>query len=389
MKIKQRLKLACSMCLLFGFTTLYPFLLYTDNAFIAEWRTIYIETAMSTMTHQYLATAIMPDSIITETMEVREQITADQADVQSQWSVTEITAMDRAEQVVDEKEWFYTLFEELDQETMEAYFEKNPEAIENGYAAVNIDECDSSSDTGIYTTAGDHVMAVNAVEGILILEVKDTIYNGRLALVKDASRVSIGLAQYVFTGAGMRLDDLAEYNGAILAINASGFIDPDGVGDGGDPYGYLKVGGEELQGAFGGGYKILGFDADNQLQIGVSSDTDIFVDAVEFGPALIVDGEDMLAYASTGFGNQPRTAIAQSADKTVMFLVIDGRQTHSLGASIVDCKEIFERYGAVQAINLDGGSSSIMYYNGRSITKASTASGNTLGRQLPNCFMVT
>ncbi len=387
MKISQRLGLAFWMCILFGFTTFYPFLVYTDNAFVSKWRTIYIETAMSTMTHQYLATAIIPESVITSAMGVREQMTEDQKDVESSWTVTELTAVERAEQEVDEKEIFYTLFAELDADKMETYLEKNPEVVEDGYMSINIDYCDNAKDYGIETLAGDNVLAVNAAEGVLIVEVEGALYNGRLAILKDASRVGVGLCEDIFNGAGMRINELAEYNNALVAINASGFIDYDGVGDGGDPYGYLKVDGEELQGAYGHGYKILGFDAEHQFQIGVAEDTEKFVDAVEFGPALIVDGESMLKYASTGFGTQPRTAIAQTGDKTVLMLVIDGRQTHSFGASIEDCADIFERYGAVQAINLDGGSSSIMYYNGRNITKASTASGNTEGRMLPTCFM--
>lgn len=390
MRIKQRFKLAFWMCLLFGFTTLYPFLLYTTNDFVTTWRTIYIETAMSTMTHQWLATAFIPGDIIDDVMLVREQMTEDQKDLESQWTVSSITAVERAEQVVDEKEWFYTLFDELDEEAMEAFFEKNPSTLENGYAEVNIDYCDDPDEYGIWTYQGDNVLAVNAQEGILILEVTGSLYNGRLAIVKDASKVSVGLCENIFTGAGMQIADMAEYNNAILAINASGFVDIDGVGNGGEPYGYLKVDGEELQGAYGAGYKILGFDYDDVFQIGVSSDTSYFRDAVEFGPALIVDGVSMLQYASTGFGTQPRTAIGQAEDKTVLMLVIDGRQTtHSFGASIEDCADILERYGAVQAINLDGGSSSIMYYNGREITSPTTASMNPAGRALPNCFMVT
>ncbi|MBP3311711.1 MAG: phosphodiester glycosidase family protein, partial [Butyricicoccus sp.] len=59
------------------------------------------------------------------------------------------------------------------------------------------------------------------------------------------------------------------------------------------------------------------------------------------------------------------------------------------GATVGDCKEILENYGAVQACNLDGGSSSVMYYNGREITHPTTASNNPKGRHLPDAFIVT
>ena len=53
-----------------------------------------------------------------------------------------------------------------------------------------------------------------------------------------------------------------------------------------------------------------------------------------------------------------------------------------------DLADIMERYGAEQACNLDGGSSSIMYYNGRKITRPS-AGDKQNGRLLPNAFVVS
>ena len=45
---------------------LYFFCCYTNNAFVAKWRTIYIQTAMSTMRHQWLATYFIPKDVIDE-----------------------------------------------------------------------------------------------------------------------------------------------------------------------------------------------------------------------------------------------------------------------------------------------------------------------------------
>ena len=49
--------------------------------------------------------------------------------------------------------------------------------------------------------------------------------------------------------------------------------------------------------------------------------------------------------------------------------------------------DMLERYGAVQACNLDGGSSSVMYYNGREISRPSAAN-KVNGRRLPDGFVV-
>ena len=67
-------------------------------------------------------------------------------------------------------------------------------------------------------------------------------------------------------------------------------------------------------------------------------------------------------------------------------LIIDGRQVgHSLGATVTDLAEIMLRHNAYQAMNLDGGSSSIMTYKGETINKPSST--NHLGRYLPNAFI--
>ena len=105
-------------------------------------------------------------------------------------------------------------------------------------------------------------------------------------------------------------------------------------------------------------------------------------DALTFGPALIINGEPQADYGS---GLNPRTAIGQRADGAVLLLVIDGRQPGSLGACHADTTEIMLSFGAVNAANLDGGSSSLMVYQDEVI---SNKSGLTGDRNLPTCFLV-
>lgn len=388
MRRAARAALGILTAFIFGLTVMYPFCLYSQNAFISKWRTLYIETAMSTLSHQWLATNFIPQSIIDDVMRLRYESQDRQEGKESQWINSDETAEDRAAEYTDEQERFFAIFDELDRESFLAFVDRHPDVTENGYDNIDIDYCDSGDGpTGIKTTEGDAVKAINAQWGILIVQVKDDQYDGRLALIKDASRVSVGTCKSLY-GHGQFVRDIAARYDAILATNASGFEDPNGNGNGGTPYGFVKAQGEKKRGAAGGDYKIIGFDEENLLRIGKFRDTSILRDAVEFTPALIIDGE-RLVKDSAGWGLQPRSAVGQKADKTVMLLVIDGRQTHSVGATVNDCAEIFERYGAVQASNLDGGSSSVMYYNGREITKPTTASGNKEGRYLPDAFIVT
>ena len=69
-------------------------------------------------------------------------------------------------------------------------------------------------------------------------------------------------------------------------------------------------------------------------------------------------------------------------------LVIDGRQVgYSIGATMEDCADILLQYGAVTAGACDGGSSSVIGYDGEVINKPSARDMPT-GRYLPNAWLV-
>ena len=103
-----------------------------------------------------------------------------------------------------------------------------------------------------------------------------------------------------------------------------------------------------------------------------------------FGPVLIVNGEPVDP-DSLGSGVNPRTAIGQRSDGAVLLLVIDGRQVSSLGATYQDLVEVFLSYGAVNACNLDGGSSTMMWYEGDYINNCASVVGI---RPVPTSFLV-
>ena len=77
--------------------------------------------------------------------------------------------------------------------------------------------------------------------------------------------------------------------------------------------------------------------------------------------------------------------IGQRADGTILLLVLEGRKPDSLGASYDDIAGLMFDNGAVNAANLDGGSSSQMYYNGEQITRGSNLIGM---RQMADAILV-
>ena len=388
---RHRFALGLTCFFLICLTVVYPFLLYTPNQFITGWREWYIETAMGTMTHQWLATWFIPNDIIEEVMTKRYLLNQKQQGVTSSWDASS----DVMQAAATPEEQFYQTFSELDRESFEAYLKEHPEVLENGYDQIKIDLIDDATkknyDTGIKTKQGHTVLAINAAHGILIAEIvgEDSLgmeYAGKVALCKHPENVFVGTCEGLFEYGSYVSDMVRDYD-AILGINASGFADYEGNGTGGLPYGFLKSEGETLQAAVGDDWKIIGFDESDHLQIGAFSDTSQLRDAVEFHPALIINGENLVA--GTGLNEQqPRTAIGQAEDGTVIMLVVDGRQFHSFGISIEKCADIMESYGAYQSSMLDGGSSSVMVYDGREITSPTTLSQNPEGRYLPDAFLV-
>ena len=138
---------------------------------------------------------------------------------------------------------------------------------------------------------------------------------------------------------------------------------------------------------------LLGFNNDNKLVLTKESPSSAIAngmrDAVDFGPFLIVNGKASFVKGNGGWGYAPRSAIGQRADGIVLLLVIDGRQVSSAGADMGDLVDIFQRYGAVNAANLDGGTSSSMTLNGEFITKPMNGNFVSKTRPVPDAWIVT
>lgn len=222
-----------------------------------------------------------------------------------------------------------------------------------------------------------------------LIEIEKDTFRGKLLIVRDPSRVMIGTSgEYGRDCKGKKVAEIAEAYGAVAATNAGGFYDAGGVGTGGEPDGLVISEGELKWGSLGTTYGVIGIDNNNVLVVGdmtAQSAIDRGVrDAVSFGPVLIVNGEAVEVNGS-GSGLNPRTAIGQREDGSILLMVIDGRQVNSLGASYSDIIDLMLEYGAVNAANLDGGSSSLMYYNGEYINSCASMYGP---RDLPTTIIV-
>ena len=379
---------------------LYCTAVFSNITFIKKWRDIYIETAMDTYTHKWLATLFIPASVIDEVIERKEAYITEQQNLQSVWEETEEPSPSPSPQDDDESEAseepiseeeqalldFLELYDEIEPEGFDDYITENPDLIADGYDTLLINEAGLDDEpTGIYTQKGDELVVVDAENGILIAVVKGEGYEGKLAIIKNPAQVRVGIASSLGSH-GQLVGQIAKNNNAILAINASGFADPEWQGNGGQVIGLLVASGTTYNSSYNNGYKNIGFSYEDRLYIGISTSEMEYRDAVEFMPAIIINGENVTD-GSTGFGIQPRSVVGQAADGTVFLLTIDGRQVgYSLGTTVGVCADILYKYGAVQAANLDGGSSTIMIYRDEIITKPSSTTN--VGRYVPDAFIV-
>lgn len=234
---------------------------------------------------------------------------------------------------------------------------------------------------------------VNLGEGIIVEDIEGQNglgkFHGKVMLIEDPKRIKVAVTKSLGVN-GDRLSDLVKDTAAIAGINGGGFYDPDGSGNGAFPDGLTVHNGELVHNNVADkAVNIIGLDQEGQLILGNMTATQLqeqgIQEAVHFEPNLIVDGR-RTDFTDGPYGFAPRTAIGQKADGTIIFVVIDGRQpTWSMGATMSDVYNIFRKYDAVKAVNLDGGSSTEMIYGGKILNKL----WNTFGeRYIPTGFVV-
>ena len=329
--------------LFFLFVSGYSIFAFGDIPAVQRWRNIWIETAMCTDQHRWLATSFFPDWLIDSVMSKR----------------------------VDIKDMGFT-------EVI-----NKPEKKENPFGDV-IDQ--NALVEGEPDSKGNIVYANNVEEDIVILDIHKTNFRGKLIIVDDPSRVFLGVTDYKGSR-GEFITDYLEKENAIVGTNASGFIDTGGVSLGGEISG-MCVSKGEYWGEYKSKYTLIGFDNQNRMVVGGTDNWEQYNirDGMQFRPTLILNGVKVVE-DSAGWGLQPRTTIGQCANGVVLMLVVDGRQVgHSIGATMEDCADILLEYGAVNAAACDGGSSSTLGYDGELINKPST--NMPTGRYLPNAWLV-
>ena len=315
------------------------FLLYGPYNGFRDWL---ITTAMTTMTHQYFATWFYNDEIINSVLDRNKVIETNET--------TDTSLIDTDSS--------YATSGNYKNEYERQILERDPK--NNDYKIINI------SGKG---------------------------YSGYLVAVYDPSRIKTVVTAKLGSS-GQYLTTMAENNDALIAINGGGFNDPNFNSTGGSPLGITVTNGKYVTTAsYKGSGGLMGFTEDDKFVLGKMTVTEAkkmkIRDAVTFGPFLIVNGKSSEVLGNGGWGTAPRTAIGQRKDGIVLFLVVDGRTASKPGADMDDLIEIMENYGAYNAANLDGGTSSVLVVNNTIVNDPIDSTGAHKTRPISTGFIVT
>lgn len=292
-------------------------------------RNLYVNTAMKTMDHQYLANVFYSEEKVTEIMASNYFI-----------AIEEDTNTDDVIIDTKEKSSYKDKYEE------ELFKRENPNDI---YKVINLK----------VGTSNGYLVAIYQPEKVRLISTKEFNVGGK----------------------GERILTMCDRYNGVVCINGGGFEDS---GYGSDiPIGVVIQNGEITWGVNDARDNIIGMTEDGILKLMSNATADEAIDAgvydgMVFGPFLIVNGKPLEIHGDP-WGQAPRVAIAQRKDGVIMFLVVDG-ENYINGASLQDMVDILTRYGAYNAANLDGGQSSTLTINGKLYNNPPAAAKRQGGR---------
>ena len=341
----KKILIAFLILIFIGGSTL-GILLYGPYSGFRDWL---ITVSMTSMTHQWIAELFYSDDMINNVMNNNRVEAADEE--------TDLNYI-KVNQEVEVQENFTSRYEKQ-------ILGKN----------LNKDEYDIYADEQSYR----------------IIRITGKGYTGYLGVVYDPSKIKTLVTSKLGTS-GEYLTKMAKDNNAVLAVNGGRFFDPNYNSNGANPRGVTFSNGicrTSYEYKSTGG--IVGFNKDNVLVLSStctkSNAQKLNIrDCVTCGPFLIVNGKPSAVLGNGGWGTAPRTALGQRKDGIVLMLVLDGRMIKRPGADMDDLIEIMQNYGAYNAANLDGGTSSVMSVNGKLINDPIDSTGAHKTRYIATGF---
>lgn len=394
------LVLSCFTLLIAGILAFYILIVVGASP---KLQTIWICSAMRTMSHKYLATTFFSDEYIDTILKANEvndngydsEILSFETKLPEPETVaeTELIETENDTETENESEAETEATEEsaVESETSpESEIETKPEMKEPlSYSDDDtpVSELEENEEEPDYIAEGYEMLE----DGVYLKEVSGLTWRGYVMLVKDPLRLKLvdTSQQYV---CGENVMTMTKNAGGVAGINGGGFTDgPNYDSNGGSPAG-LIIEDSKL---------VWPLEPDNTVynMIGINNEGALvlrhctaqwalennIVSAVSFSPFIVVNGEGLIKNGTGGWGIAPRTAIGQRKTGEFLLLVIDGRQPDwSIGCDLDILQEVMLEEDAYNAAMLDGGSSTAMVYNGAYVNRPSLGHE----RWINNCFVV-
>lgn len=199
-------------------------------------------------------------------------------------------------------------------------------------------------------------------------------FNVARVKIADASQFRIGLAAPFGKKKTNRISTIAKDNNAVIAIGGDYYGNEEGgyVVRMGEVYRKKPMKSRDMLVTDGkGDFHILKNSDANQLKALMESET--IVNVFNFGPALVIDGQLQEMPAKYNYninGKEPRCAIGQVGPLEYLLVVVDGRgAADSEGCQVATLAQFMYDQGCIQAYNLDGGNSALMYFGGENFSQ--------------------
>lgn len=292
-----------------------------------------------------------------------------------------------------EEEEFLAEFDLIEPESFKAYIENHQDLVENGYGSLFIDKVSlNNTTTGIKTIYGDDVMAIDAINKILIIGIdvpyvdkqgRNATAEAKLAVVYNKAQLDMSIVDDLYYWD--EIDIHVKREQGIFGVNANGYQWND-AGTWAMMYGTSKIHDKLVRKADIAENTIC-FDKFGNMSIGTSIDN--AYNAVEYAPTLIKNGKTVYDESTHIERNvrMAQTGIGQTSDdKTLICVISGGIYDSGLGGTYSDMLDIMEEYKAQDASMLSGGSRTVMYWNGRVVSK--NEGYKTQGAKLPTAIVV-
>lgn len=265
------------------------------------------------------------------------------------------------------------------EEAVSANISPLPVDLTGGYVPNKDCYISADEENGILQGYEDESLTVTVAR----VKVGDSTFNVARIKIAHPSQLRTGLANEKGTK-NNKISTMAKNHNAVLAIGGDFFADAKN--------GYIVRQYKEFRKSPKSVYDMLLVDNNGDFHIILRSDAEelkalltsetlTFPNIFNFGPALVKDGvllENPQYYVDNGnkyntrSTSEPRCAIGQLGEREYMFVVVDGRRKDSDGCSTYELGQWMFEQGCVQAYNLDGGNSALMWFGGENYSDKTT-----------------